>query len=376
MSGGSDDPLRRRVLAAHGAGEAVLDEALRATASPFSADAAAQLPPLPLPDEPHLEAWRRYASGAAERGVLAELSRRLVQLRFPVAEGISSSDAYRRATRRGEAPPGDGGLELEDAAGLELELHPSLAGTVPILVAATRADFESLARALTGRNEPVPVPPSMGACLVAGLNNWDRVHDHRRRWQAADPARHTDAAWADEFRRLVPRKELYQDRLIILSRGPYSGVAAADVGVDEGPWLQRSLAIRREHECVHYFTLRAFGRLGHTVLEELVADLVGLQAATGRYDPALARRFLGLESFPPFREGGRLENYRGSPPLSDDAFRVLCGVVREAVRGLGRVAGLDVPTDRLAAALMTLDLEELAAEDAADRVAARLAAIT
>ena len=56
---------------------------------------------LPLPAEPHVEAWERYAREAAEAGALAALRRKLVQLRFPIQEGISETDAYRAATLRG-----------------------------------------------------------------------------------------------------------------------------------------------------------------------------------------------------------------------------------------------------------------------------------
>ena len=60
----------------------------------------------------------------------------------------------------------------------------------------------------------------MGACIVKGLNNWDRIAAHRAKWERDQPGGATESAWNDEFRRLVPRKELYQDRFIILSRGP------------------------------------------------------------------------------------------------------------------------------------------------------------
>ena len=43
------------------------------------------------------------------------------------------------------------------------------------------------------------------------------------------------------------------------------------------------------------------------------------------------------ESFPAYREGGRLQNYRGEPPLSDGAFRVLQGLVKDAAENLERL---------------------------------------
>jgi len=56
---------------------------------------------LPLPDEPFVEAWDGYTMEAEEKGVFNTLRDRLVQLSFPVREGISQDDHYRAATLRG-----------------------------------------------------------------------------------------------------------------------------------------------------------------------------------------------------------------------------------------------------------------------------------
>ena len=185
-------------------------------------------PTLPLPAEPHVAAWERYASEAAEVGAFTALRRRLVQLRFPIREGISQTDDYRAATLRG-APTEEMaeacGLELAAPDDLRLSVYPSPAGPIPVLDPGDRADFVNLVRALTLKNEPAPVPESMGACMVSGFNNWDRIREYRRRWEAEGGDR-SEAAWREEFRRLVPKKGLYQDRFLILSSGPYSNVAA------------------------------------------------------------------------------------------------------------------------------------------------------
>ena len=55
-----------------------------------------------------------------------------------------------------------------------------------------------------------------------------------------------------------------------------------------------SVAIRLEHECLHYLTYRLSGMIRSNVLDELVADFAGLVAATGKYSRDLAIRFLGL----------------------------------------------------------------------------------
>ena len=126
--------LRRAVLQAFGATGKAVDELLTYGTNPLLEDGMPHLPPLPLADEPHIAAWRDYAEEARERGLLPALRDRLVQLRFPIREGISQEESYRAATRRGEWPDPDGGLELEQPERLELHLHPSLAGNVPVLV--------------------------------------------------------------------------------------------------------------------------------------------------------------------------------------------------------------------------------------------------
>jgi hypothetical protein len=327
---------------------------------------------LPLPAEPHVEAWERYAREAAEAGALTALRRRLVQLRFPIREGISKTDAYRAATLRGastEEMDQASGLDLASPDELRVGIHRSPAGPIPVLAPGGRADFVALVRALSMKNEPARVPESMGACMVAGFNNWDRIREYRRRWEAEGGDR-SGAAWRREFRRLVPQKELYQDRFLILSDGPYSNVTAGEIGLSDKDWRRQSTMIRLEHECTHYFTLRVFGSMRNNLLDELIADYMGITAA-GRYRSDWFLRFMGLESFPAYREGGRLQNYRGRPPLSEGAFGILRALVRDIAENLQRVGdGLEfLPGSQeeragMLLALCGFRLEDLAASDA------------
>lgn len=65
--------------------------------------------------------------------------------------------------------------------------------------------------------------------------------------------------------------------------------------------------------------------------DELIADYQGIVAANGgRYRADWFLRFIGLEAFPEYRQGGRLQNYRGQPPLSDGAFKILQVLVKDA----------------------------------------------
>lgn len=371
--------FRSKVLAACGARGPLIAELLAYTESPFAG--LSRPPPFPLTDEAHVESWLEYEADAREIGAFAALKRRFPQLSFPIRAGMSEEESYGEATRKGVlTDPSSLGLTLRRPAELELTVHPTLAGRIPVVVASAREDFVTLVRAFTCRNEPVPVPDSMGACLVKGLNNWDRIAKYRREWETR--AKSTDgAAWAEEFRQLIPRKELYQDRFILLSRGPYSAVSAEEAGLPQEEWLARSLVIRREHELTHYFTYRVFGLVRNHLQDELVADFVGLVESFGHYRRDLALRFLGLEAYPRYRQGGRLEHYLGQPDLSDDAFGVLSCLAFRAVQNLeelaAREAGAVSDRDdlaRLTFALFGLSFEELASEEMGQRTRERLRA--
>jgi hypothetical protein len=366
------DVGRSQVLRELGASGPVVDELLAYTDNPF-ARFSGPVPVCPLPDEAHVERWKVYEAEAHEVGAFAALQRRFVQLRFPIREGMSREESYREATLGGRFDEADAfapGLQLADPSRLELMVHATPAGSVPFVVAGSRADFVALVQAFTDRNEPVPVPHSMGACIVTGLNNWDRIACHRRAWEQSDAGPAAGGNWSDEFRRLTANREMYQDRFIILSRGPYSATSAADVGLSDAEWLARSLEIRRVHEVTHYFTFRVFGAMRNNLFDELVADFAGLVGAFGSYRPDLAARFLGLEAFPRYRIGGRLENYRGNPPLSPDAFEVLARVAWRAISHLADfgAAAADHLSEmtgiaRATFVLARLTLEQLASSD-------------
>ena len=341
----------REFLVSLGASDQEIDELTNYNKNVFQRNDSACHIALPLPDEPFVEAWEGYAREAGEKGVFNTLREKLVQLSFPVREGISRDENYREATLRGlpaAGMPEARGLELERPGELDLYLHPTPAGRIPVLVAGHRPDFVSLVQALSRRNEPEKIPSSMGACMVKGFNNWDRIRAYREKWEKANPGRCSGEDWREEFKNIVPRRELYQDTFIILSREEYSGVPAIELGLSPEEWRSLSLIIRREHEAAHYFTLRVFGSARNHAYDELIADCMGIVAAAGTYRPDWFLRFVGLENYPRYREGGRLENYLGSPPLSDGAFRILQALVYRASENVEKIcrgvcAGADTP---------------------------------
>lgn len=373
---------RCAVLKALGATPAECAELLRYNENHFDPRALERGRAFPLADEAFVETWERYAREARSAGAWAVLRKALVQLRFPVRQGISREPAYRAAVR-GQAAARDGAaaLELRRPGGVRIEIHQTPAGRLPVVVAPRRDDFELLAQALTKRNEPVAVPASIGACMVAGYTNVERLRRLRERWWTGQPFP-TEAGWRRERERLSPRKDLYQDRFVLASTTPYSAVPAGRLGLTREAWRRSSLAIRVKHESMHYFTRRVFGSMKNLLLDEIIADYAGITHAAGRFRGDWALRFLGLESYPRYREGGRLEHYRGDPPLSDGAFRILQRLVKRAVDNLERWSAAQDDPPRpdgclgTVLALTRLTVEELAAGDAHDRLraAARAAA--
>jgi len=267
------------------------------------------------------------------------------------------------------------GLELAAPEAVTLELYATPVGRIPLLVVRDRSTFVALLSALAHRNEPVPVAPAQGASMIAGYNNWSRLHELKAQWQERLAQERETATWGEEFARIKPRTELYQDRFILLSDGPYSGIPAATLGLPEGEWRDLSLAIRRDHECAHYFTRRLLGSMRNHALDELIADSAGLLGATGRFRADWFLRFLGLEEGPDLRPGGRLALYRGDPPLGDGAFRVLGSLLARAAGNVerfdeARPRRADPLHDRalLMATLASSRLEEIAAESGPDRL--------
>ena len=318
-----------------GATDKDLDALLTYTNNPFDFSG-----PFVLGDEPFVTVWDEYAEASEVEGVFPVLQKALVQLRFPVRQGISETGVYRLATRRGDvsALGADGlfgdGLQLAAPERLHLEIHPTPAGRIPVLTAPVREDFEALVQALTRRNEPTPLPASMGALMVSGYNNWDRVRRYREAWAARSDGGET---WAEAFRRMIPQKERYQDRFIVLSEGPYSAVPASDLGLDEAEWIRLSHTIRTEHECAHYYCKRALGTMRCHIIDEVIADAYGLIVGMGTYRPDWLLRFLGLDHGGPLpREGGRMWNYCDG--LSDDSVKVISAFVKRRAQTVEAVA--------------------------------------
>lgn len=220
-----------------------------------------------------------------------------------------AQETYRRVVLRGGEP---GERSLCHYVGDQhdhMETVDTPAGPVRVVTLGNRRDFELVLRGLmAAKNGPkAAIPESQGAAMLT-VFNWPRIHAHL--------ALFPEEEQAAEFKRFTSVKENYLDALVVLSRGPYSGVPAA-AGLSDSEWLDRSDTIRRFHELTHVICRRLYPDDIDAVRDELIADAVGLYAAFGCFDPETEKLFLGIKDG--HYVGGRLENYTPEPEKLADS---------------------------------------------------------
>jgi hypothetical protein len=99
-------------------------------------------------------------------------------------------------------------------------------------------------------------------------------------------------------------------RFIILSSKPYSNIPASEIGISDEEWAEKSMIIRREHECTHYFTKQNYGVSENRLHDEIMADFFGIYEAFGYYKAEYFLRFMGIVG----TSGGRLKFYTEGLP--------------------------------------------------------------
>ena len=157
--------FREEVLASFGASTPVMAEILGYTENIFD-HLKVDLSQFPLPDEPFVSTWEQYARETEGIGSIAPLSKRLVELQFPIQAGISQSADYLEATRRGLDTCDmalASGMPMREPRRCRLIIHPTPAGRIPLLITAAREDFVAFVQALTRRNEPERIPEFDGS---------------------------------------------------------------------------------------------------------------------------------------------------------------------------------------------------------------------
>lgn len=166
-------------------------------------------------------------------------------------------------------------VDLTTYPSLTTTLFQSYAGRIPILHMKEREDFERLLCDIYYKGEQRAIPASMGASAIKG-------------WKDVTGQPH---------------------RVILLSDGYYSNIQPEQAGFQPEEWQQKSYLLRRAHECAHYYTLRAYGFMNNALRDELIADATALIDVFGEFRRDLFLLFMGLEAYPDYRKGGRLENY-------------------------------------------------------------------
>ena len=262
-----------------------------------------------LEKEVYINTWEEYYLESKKIGAFETLKKYIVQLQFPIEKGISKTEAYVNTTLRGKENLSKLELKLKKSSVLKLEIYKSaLVGSVPVLIVPNDEDFNSIICALSNKNEPQELPKSMGASFINGINNWDRIQRLKANWLKQNPT----GNWSLYFKEhILPKPHLFKDKLMVLTTKVYSAIKSKTIGVSESAWKSSSLVLRREHECAHLFTLKQYGCMANNMHDEIIADYAGITKVVGQFNKEWFLHFVGLENYPKYRKGGRLENYQG-----------------------------------------------------------------
>ena len=271
------------------------------------------------------------------------------QLNFQIGENIAQSDKYRLATLQGKIEEtNESSLDLNKKQNIAVQIYNSFVGEVPVIVVSDDSDFEKIIQSLSYRNKPQYIPPSMGASLINGINNWEKITELKKEWLSKNPF----GNWKEEFsKNILSNPLLYKDQLVVLSTKSYSNVSAKQLGISESLWKSYSLNIRKEHECTHLYTLKKYGTASNNLHDELIADYVGIVKTLGFYQEDWMFNFMGLENYPDYRNGARLENYINQE-MSKKDFESLIFIIKNAIENISK---FDV---QLGGVKTNLDLEK------------------
>ena len=138
---------------------------------------------------------------------------------------------------------------------VEINMYLSFAGKIPIIYVRDADDFEQLVTNIAYKGERPDGIENIGAAFISGKTV----------------------------------------RYLILSAKPYSNVPAYELGLDNSEdWSEKSLLLRRGHECTHYFTKQTYGITNNILHDEVMADFIGMYEAFGFYKVEWFLRFMGI----------------------------------------------------------------------------------
>jgi hypothetical protein len=288
----------------------------------------------PFESEIGIKYWEDLAGKiTADKIVFNELKKCYPQLNFPIEPGIEKKEEYKDLVLRGKTANVNlpFGLKLNDYKNITLRISETIGGKIPILTVPNKEDFIIIIQCLLYKNNPKHVPQSMGAVLINGLDNRQKIAILKSDWLGTNIAEN----WTKEFyMNILPNYSLYKDRLIIISTKPYSNVSAKQLGLNESLWLSYSISIREEHECTHLYTLKKYGIASNNLHDELIADYIGIVKTIGKYNKSWMLMFMGLENYPKYRQGARLENYMSDDKLSKEDFKQLVTIIKMAIENI------------------------------------------
>lgn len=186
-------------------------------------------------------------------------------------------------------------VSFEQPDALSIELYDSFAGLIPVISTTTVNDFENLVTNVVHKGVRPDNISKTGASFIFGKTT----------------------------------------RFIILSNKPYSNVPASELGLTDDEWKQKSLILRREHECTHFYTKKNFGIAKNHLHDELMADFFGLYEAFGSYSSEYFLHFMGIKG----TTGTRLSVY--IPDCDTELFEKLKETATLCAQGLERWSKTD-----------------------------------
>lgn len=163
----------------------------------------------------------------------------------------------------------------------KIYIHNHRAGALPVLFIPNRIDFENFLLAYYPALKQIPL--STNAFFIKNALNTQRLQEKKNAYSASIP-------WSIEYQKICYLEPwTIKDTFIVLTNAPYS-----NIDLLEDSWIEKSFAIRLEHEFTHYWIHRLFTPQKTTCLEEILCDWAGSIAVWNQYNANYAQKFLGI----------------------------------------------------------------------------------
>lgn len=329
---------------------------------------------LPLRSEAHMNFWRDLCADT-EGLAIDKLQVCLPQLKMQIYEGVSQSEQYKDTVLRG-VPFEEAGFETiakyQEPEAIKLWICLNDAGSLPVIQTSNYLDFVHLNRAMAHKCEPVEIVKGIHAVFVAGLPNPGRLKQNKDQWEAGGMGRVDGESWSDAMTRLMQEdKTHFYDKIILMHNVPYGDVSADKVKLSEKDWLDKSSALRLEHEMTHYTTNRMLRSFRLNIHDELLADFMGFTKSLGFFTADLFFPAMGI-SDNKIPQGCRFRNY--VQELDESEKYEVLALASSAANNLEKLSNL-LPVNFSRTALLLLlsnyGIEAMGDEDFASAVKER-----